>query len=151
MRRRHTIEHPLLKTVAQGNRQGVGGIGLRRCREVEQHAHHVLHLPLVGAALTDHGLLDFARRVLRHRQSLRHGGADGGTARLAEFQCGVGVAVHEDVFDGQLLRPEHVDQLAELGEDQAQFGRQRIAADFQATARSRNGRAARRCRSTRNR
>ena len=72
--------------------------------EAQNAAHHELNLRFFGAARTDHRLLDLARRVLEHFRIGIRRAADGGTARLAELQCAVGIAVHEHPLDGDLLR-----------------------------------------------
>src|ERR1041384_6960736 len=52
--------------IADGKGEGVGGVvWLRRLFEFQKDAHHLLHLMLLGRAITDDRLLHEARRILR--------------------------------------------------------------------------------------
>src|SRR3990170_4684157 len=58
-------------SVADGDRQGIGGIiRTRLVVHLEQQPHHGLHLLLVGAAVADHCLLDLSRRLFLHRDRM---------------------------------------------------------------------------------
>jgi len=94
-----------------------GGEGVRRVGrdgpvEAQDTAHHQLHLRFFGAAGSDHRQLDLARRILEHLGIRLRRPANGRTARLAELERAVGVAIHEHALDGDLLR-------AVLGDDAA--------------------------------
>ena len=54
--------------------------------------------------VSDDGLLDLARRVFEHFDLGVRRTANGRTARLAQLQGAVGIAVHEHLLDGDFLR-----------------------------------------------
>jgi len=55
--------------VANSNSQGVRCvIWFGKIIQVQQRLHHALHLPLSGAAVTAHRLLDFVGRIFVHGQ-----------------------------------------------------------------------------------
>ena len=82
-----------------GHAQRVGGIGAGQAGQLEQAAHHFLHLGLGRAAMADHGLFHLQRGVLGHWQVARHQRGDTRPARLAQQQGGLRVDVDEDDFD----------------------------------------------------
>ena len=73
--------------------------------ELQNAPHHELHLRLLGAAGTDHGLLDLPRRILEYLGVRIDGAADRRTARLAQFQGAVRISIDEHPLDGDFLRP----------------------------------------------
>ena len=91
--------------MAYGGGQGIGGVGRQRSVELENAFHHELHLRLFRAARADHGLLDLPRRVFEHFGVCVGGTADGGAARLTQFQRAVGIAIDEHPLDGDFMGP----------------------------------------------
>jgi hypothetical protein len=68
-------------------------------------------------------LLDLARRVFEHRQILVQGRANGRPARLAQFQCRIGVFVHENLLYGHLAGLIQGDDFGDAIEDLLQARR----------------------------
>ena len=95
--------------MGDGHRQRIGGVGLQLALEVEHDPDHVLDLHLVRAALAHHRQLHFLGRVFVHRQVAQHHRADRRAARMPELERRIGVARHEHLFDGDLIRPVGVD------------------------------------------
>ena len=90
--------------MAHRRRQGIGRICGHRPVQLEQAAHHQLHLRLFGIARTNDCLLDLAGGVFEHFNFGICGTANGRTARLAQLQGAVGIAIHEDLLNGDFLR-----------------------------------------------
>jgi hypothetical protein len=120
--------------VADRAGEGIGGIGRRNSRELQQSAHHVLDLRLFRAALAHDRLLDLARRVFVHRQAGEHGRGDGRAPRLAQKQRRIRIDVHEHLLDGDLGRRFLADDVCQIARDDAQPDRQAVAACADAAA-----------------
>jgi hypothetical protein len=65
----------------------------------QQIAHHLRHLWFGRRAITGNRHLDRPRSVFVHGGALRRGGTQRDTARLAELQCAIGIAMHEYPLD----------------------------------------------------
>src|ERR1700677_2455101 len=102
--------------MADGSRQGIGRIRGHRPIELQDASHHELHLSLLGAARSDHRLLDLPRRVLEHLGVGVDGAADRRSPCLSELQRTVGIAIDEHPLDGDLLRPVLRHDSANAGE-----------------------------------
>ena len=105
--------------MAQREPDRVGGIGTEFTLQFQERHHHELNLFLQCAALPDDRQLHFARRVFVHGGDHRKYTADGRTPRLPQLQRAVGVAVHENALDGDLLRAVLPDELLDAVEDLA--------------------------------
>ena len=90
--------------MAQCETDRVGGIGPEFTLQFQEGRHHELNLFLLRATLPDDRQLHFARRVFAHGCNDRKDAADGRSPRLPQLQCAVGVAVHENALDRDLLR-----------------------------------------------
>ena len=110
--------------VADRHAERVGGVGAGHAGEVEQPHHHLLHLFLGRAAVTDHGLLQLQRRIFGDRHATRHQSTDRRAARLAEQQSGLRIDVDEHFFDRRLIRRVLADQRRNAFEDGAETRRQ---------------------------
>ncbi len=110
--------------MGDGQAQRVGGIGARQAGQLQQPAHHLLHLGLGRAAMAHDGLLHLQRGVFGHGQPAGHQGGDAGAARLAEQQGGLGVHVHEDDLDRGHVRLVARGHLGDAVEQDLQAARQ---------------------------
>ena len=88
--------------------------------EVQELAHHGLHLKFVGVAVACERLLDGGGRIFGQRQVCQGGGQQGGAACLADGDGGCYIASEEEFFDSDLMRLEFMDQLLDVEEDLAQ-------------------------------
>jgi hypothetical protein len=70
--------------VADGDGEGVAGVGLGRFLQAEHDFHHIADLCLARAAKASDGLLYLARGVFVNRQVMLRGGGDDDAADLAE-------------------------------------------------------------------
>ena len=93
--------------------QRISGIAAGRAAEFEQHLNHVLHLLFLGVTVAGHSLLDQARRVIMHRQTLPQERDHRRAPRLAELERGAGVVGNEHVFHRCGLRPVPLDHLGQ--------------------------------------
>ena len=105
--------------MAQRETDRVRGIGTEFTLQFQQRHHHELNLLLLRAALPDDRQLHFARRVFVYGCDHREYTADGRTPRLPQLQRAVGVAVHENALDGDLLRAVLPDEFLDAIEDLA--------------------------------
>jgi hypothetical protein len=92
----------------------------RTTLQSQERGDHPRHLQLLCGAKTADGQLDGARRIFEGRRARAHGGTDGGAAGLAELERAVGIAVHEDAFDRDLVRPVFGNQGRHRLEDASQ-------------------------------
>ena len=90
--------------MAQREADRVGSIGTELTLQFQERHHHQLNLFLLCAALPDDRQLHFARCVFEHGCNHRKDAADGRTPRLPQLQRTVGVTVHENALDRDLLR-----------------------------------------------
>ena len=90
--------------MADGDRQGIGGIFLGDFRQVEQNAHHLLDLGFFRPAIADHGIFYLQGRIFENRQSGIDSGEQGRPAGMSELEGGKGIFGDEDLFDGNRLR-----------------------------------------------
>ncbi len=105
--------------MAQREPDRVGGIGTEFTLQLEERHHHELNLFLLRAALPDDRQLHLARRVFVHAGDHRKDAANGRTPRLTQLQCAVGVTVHENALDRDLLRVVLPDERLDAVEDLA--------------------------------
>ena len=73
--------------------QRISRIGARGTGQFQQPLHHLLHLFLVGMAISDHGLFHLQGGVFGHRQVGKYCRANRRAACLAEQQRGLRVDV----------------------------------------------------------
>ena len=100
--------------VAQGYRQGIGGIGgFGDFLEAELCADHELHLAFIGMAVAGDAGFDFAGRVAADLQGMLLGGEQDDAADFGETQGGAHVQCGEDGFHCHDVGLELLDQLAE--------------------------------------
>ena len=83
----------------------------------------MLNLLFIGAAFTDHSLLDLACGVFKYRQILIQRGTDRRATRLPELQCRIGIFVHEDLLYGHLPWLIQGDDFGDTVENLLQTGR----------------------------
>ena len=105
--------------MAQRESDCVGGIRTEFTLQFQERHHHELNLFLQCAALPHDRQFHFARRVFEHGCDHRKHGADRRTPRLPQLQRAVGVAVHENALDGDLLRAILPDEFLDAVEDLA--------------------------------
>ncbi len=105
--------------MAQRESDRVGRIRTEFTLQFQERHHHELNLFLQCAALPDDCQLHLARRVLVHGGDHRKHTADGRTPRLPELQRAVGIAVHENTLDGDLVRAVLPDEFLHAVEDLA--------------------------------
>ena len=91
-------------TVGYGDCQRIGGIGLWVCGELQQRAHHVLHLAFLRATISYHRLLNLSCCVFEHRKILVYGRNNCHATRLAKLQRRIGVFRHKDLLDSEIVR-----------------------------------------------
>jgi 3,4-dihydroxy-2-butanone 4-phosphate synthase len=84
--------------VGDGQAQPVGRIGAGQAGQLQQAAHHLLHLAFGGAAVAHHGFFHLQRGVFGHRQVAATRAVMAGAARLAQQQGGLRVDVDEHDF-----------------------------------------------------
>ena len=96
--------HATLVAMTQRRRKCVRRIRGRGTVELQDGYNHVLDLFFGRCPRSDHGLLDFPRRVLEHVDVVFECRAQGRRARMTEFQRTAGVLVHEDALDGDDVR-----------------------------------------------
>jgi hypothetical protein len=92
--------------MTDGHGHTVGGIvGLWNAIEIQEHAHHLLHLRLGCFAVSGNGLLDDHRLVLVDRSAHASNSQDSDAASLPYDQgCGH-VPAKEELFHGDCVRP----------------------------------------------
>lgn len=88
-----------MRSVAERNTEGVGGIGGDIARGRQKAAHHERDLGFIGGAGTDNGFLDRRRRVFGDLQAAPRGSGERNTTRLPERQRSARVRVHEGLLD----------------------------------------------------
>ena len=120
--------------VTKGHTQRIRCIGLQLALQTQQDANHMLHLVFLGTPFTYQGLLDLARRIFINRDPVRNDGTDRGTTGLSEFQRRIGILVHKNLFDRQLIRIEFADHLANTLENLLQAVRKAFAGHSNTTA-----------------
>ena len=74
-------------------------------RQAQQQLHHLLHLRLLGAAVSDDRALDLRRRVLEHRQAGFDRGEHCHAARMSELQRAADVDGVKEILDRDRLGP----------------------------------------------
>ncbi len=120
--------------VAERDRERVRGVRHRRLAQPQDLTDHMRHLDLVRSAGADDGQLDRTWRVLEQRVAIEHG-CECRTARLAELQRRIDIALHEHTLDRDFVRRVTQDQLTDGGVDAAQPIRQRCASHVDAALR----------------
>jgi hypothetical protein len=102
--------------------QGVGGVvGHGHDRKAKNQLHHVLHLLLVGAAVSDHRPLDLGGRVLRDRHPGFHRGKHRHSTSMPELEGAARVHGVKDLFDGDRVGPELEQKGRKAGVNLAEF------------------------------
>lgn len=112
--------------VANGARQGIGSIGGRNARKIEQADDHGLHLLLGRLAVPNHGLLDLQRRIFGHRQPGMDQGADRRPAGLPEHQGRLRIDIDEHLLDRRLGRAIRRNHFGDSGKQGVQTLRQAV-------------------------
>ena len=84
--------------------------------EPRQRAHHALHLVLFRAAITDHAVLHFERRIFSQRDARLGDGQQGDAAHVRQPQRGPDILRIEHFFYRGCVGPV-------LGQDAAQRNR----------------------------
>src|SRR5687767_3457311 len=116
--------------MTDGHGERVGGVvRRRRFVETEQQLDHLLHLVLLGAAVTDHRPLDLGRCVLDDLASRFDGGKDGDAARVSELQRAPGVDGVKQALDGDALGTAGGEPRDQLAVDPGKTLRERIAGE----------------------
>ena len=107
--------------MADGERQSVGPVGgLGQLVQAEQELHHLLHLLLVGGAVTRDRLLDLVGAVLNHLHAGFGGGGHGETARLSDAHSGASVDLEQHPLDDHHIRLCLLQDGPELAEQRAE-------------------------------
>jgi len=106
--------------VADGHRQGIGGILLGNLGEIEQPFGHLLNLLFVGAAIANNRIFDLQGRVFRDLQVGIDAGEQRDSASMAKLERRSRVAGHENLFNGNRLWSVTVNQFTQLRIDAAQ-------------------------------
>ena len=90
--------------VANRHGQRIGGVVRRRhLVQSEQQLDHLLHLPLVRAAVSHDGALHFGRRVFEHLASRLDRGQNRDAARVTELERASGVGRVEQILDDDAI------------------------------------------------
>src|SRR5712692_2438144 len=97
-----------------------GVVGGRHRLEAENRLHHSLYLILPGTAVSAHGLLDGARRVLAAVDGGERARDEHGAARLSDRERGAGVDADERLLERDGTRGVQVDEVADALEDRPQ-------------------------------
>lgn len=121
--------------MADGDREGVGGIRAQSSLERQERLDHVQDLCFLCCACPGDGLFDSSRCIFENRCSCVCGPAECGTPRLAEFQGAIRIAVHEHSLDGDLSRRVGRDELRHVAMDFEQPSCHGAIPDTYATAR----------------
>ena len=113
--------------VADGQREGIGGIGRARWRgEAEHRGHHPLHLFFGRAPVADQGLLHLVGGVLHDLAASLGGRRQGEAARLTDRHRRLGVDLEEHPLDGDHARAHLGHQRPKLGLEREQSVRDRL-------------------------
>lgn len=103
--------------VADGNRQGVGGIiGRGQFLQMEERLHHELHLSFIGIAITANGLFDLIGVVFKDGQVRLCKGQQGDTAGLPDRKGRFDVLLEIEFFNRAGARLVAFDQLGQAVE-----------------------------------
>ena len=100
--------------MTDSDRQSVGGIFLRRFREVQENTNHLLDLFLGCFAVTDDSALNLQGAELRYSQPGVHPAQQGRTTGMTEFQGRLGIFCQEYGFNRHHHRLKLLDDRAEL-------------------------------------
>lgn len=120
--------------VTQGDRQCIGGIGLRFCIQSQQGLDHVLDLILAGGPGAYNGLLDFTRRIFGNLDTPRGNRTYCCAARLSQFQGRIGVPMHEYFFNCHLPGFVLLDNLVNTVKYDSEFVSELIGFDADTSA-----------------
>jgi len=100
--------------VAKGDGEGVGGVGrLRKFLQAELSADHLLHLALIGMAVTGDTGLDFPGGITADSEASLLGGKKDDAANLGEAQGGAHIQRGKDRLHGHDVRLKLTDEAAE--------------------------------------
>lgn len=111
--------------VADGNGQGVGGVGrARRLLEAEKRLDHPLNLTFPRSAIPCYGAFDLQWTVLCNGEPALGGGEEGDPSHLAQLERTLRVFREDEGFDGGPVRMMASDQLGQTGEDLLQSRRE---------------------------
>ena len=113
--------------VTNRHRERIGGV-VRRWRggKTEVQLHHLPHLVLLGASVTDDRALDFGRRVLDHLTTGFNRGKHRHATRVTELQCAADVRRVKEIFDGDAVRVKRRKEQGELGVNPGKALRKRV-------------------------
>src|SRR6185369_6755803 len=112
---RDAVQYGSGKSVADRSGESVGRIAFGKRAKAEQTLDGVLNLDLVGAAVTDHRLLDHHWSVFGQRDAGRRGGSHRNAARFAESERALNITGDEVAFETEavrLMRRHHRQQLS---------------------------------------
>ncbi len=99
--------------MAERHRERIGRvIGPGNILKAEQHAHHLLHLALVGTAIAGYCLLYLGGCVLVDRHSGLRGCQHHHTARLPDRQRGRHIPREEELLNDHGIRVVRLNQTA---------------------------------------
>jgi len=117
--------------MAKGDSEGIGGVGgFGKFGHLEEGADHDLHLALVGIAVASYGGFHFAGRVAVDGEIVLGGGEQDDAADFREAEGGADVEGAENAFEGQGLRRELIDELADAGVNILQGGAEGFGVTF---------------------
>ena len=102
---------------AEGDGEGVGGVGGDRVADAEEAGDHPGDLLLGGAAVPGRRRLDLLGAVFVDDEAVGAACDDRGAAGLAELEGGRGVFREEDFLDRGFRGPMEVDQVGEFAMD----------------------------------
>jgi hypothetical protein len=121
-------EGPCRMQMADGDGQRVGSIhGLRRYGKFKQPGHHVLHLLLFGASVTDDRRLDGQRRIFGDFQPGGRGSQHGNSTDLTQLERRLHVESVENIFNRDFIGVVLDNDFSELCKDAGKAPRQRFA------------------------
>src|SRR5262245_37769214 len=99
----------------------------RRLREAKQQLDHLLHLTLLGSAVTDDSTLHLGGRVLHDRAVGLDGCQQRDTARVSELERAARVHGMKHTLDCDAVGPRLREQIGQFPMDSRQTGWERIA------------------------
>ncbi len=98
-----TLSGLLDMDMAQGDSERVAGVRLKFALQTQKDTYHMLDLALFGASAADQGLFDLPGRIFINRKLMRDHGANRGPAGLSELQGRIGILMHKDLFNRELV------------------------------------------------
>ena len=95
--------------------------------KAQDHAHHPLHLTLLGATVAAHRLLDASGRVLGAVEIGQRGRDEHGAARLTDEERDAGVCTHERLLERDGVRRMRRNELLHSVEDRPEAALRALA------------------------